>query len=321
MSFFVDFCSILSLVGIWPRFVEPRLLRVTELIWDLPDQCRHLDGLKIVHLSDLHFHRKTSSRFLDKVARRVGHLKPDLIFFTGDFLCYSRLEKSEKLVTFLQKLDARHGSFCCFGNHDYSRYVSRNKEGLFDILPPPSPFNGILRGIKALFSKPRIKRGVTDSVLSIPLHAGLTDLLTKTPFKWLENATLTLPIGLNITGLGDLALGRCQQEKAFTGYNKSLPGIILSHNPDTFPALSACPGEWILSGHTHGEQIHFPWPRWARRFSQKLTRMEYPEYTRGLYKVENKQAYVNRGLGCHKPFRFCSPPEICVIKAIWKQKI
>ena len=132
----------------------------------------------------------------------------------------------------------------------------------------------------------------------------------------LENATVTLPVGLNLTGLGDLALGRCHPETAFVGYQTQFPGIVLSHNPDTFPFLLSYPGEWILSGHTHGEQIHIPWPNWARKITQKLARLENSAYTRGLFGVGNKKLYVNRGLGCHKPFRLFSPPEICVIKTI-----
>lgn len=318
MSFFIDAFSILSLVGLWPRFIEPRLLFTTELVWDLPLQHRHLDGLKIVHITDLHFHAKMPQRFLDKLALRIRQINPDLIFFTGDFLCYSQLEDPERLTAFLQKLDARLGSFCSFGNHDYAHYVSRNKEGVYDRIPPPPPFSGLMRGIRTLFTKTNCKSGVSEQARSIPLHNGLIGILEKTPFKWLENSTFTLPIGLNITGLGDFALGRCQHEKAFQDYNPAWPGIVLSHNPDTLPSLASCPGEWILSGHTHGEQIHFPWPKWARRVSQKLARLDNPDYTRGLYSIGKKQVYVNRGLGCHKPFRFCSPPEICVIKAVSK---
>lgn len=319
MSFIIDAFSLLSIVGIWPRFIEPRLLFTTKLSWELSSHHAHLDGLKIVHLTDLHFHAKTSPHFLDKIVRRIETLEPDLIFFTGDFICYSRLEKAERLRKFLKQLHARYGCFCSFGNHDYASYVSRNKKGVYDTLPAPSPIRGLMRGLKTFFSKSKCIGGTTERARSVPMHLGLIELLKETPFKWLDNETITLPIGLNVTGLGDLALERCQAEKAFVGYHPALPGIILSHNPDTLPLLSSYPGEWILSGHTHGEQIHFPWPKWARRISKKLARLQDADYTRGLYSVGDKNIYVNRGLGCHKPFRFCSPPEICILKAVAKK--
>jgi uncharacterized protein len=315
-SLFIDLLSIGSIVGIWPRFIEPRLLRSSELNWELPPNAAHLAGLRIVHLTDLHFHEKIPQRFLDKVIRQVCKLKPDLILFTGDFLCYSHLDESGRLAAFLCRLEAPLGSYCTFGNHDYAQYVSLNRKGVYDLLSPPNPLTGIFRGLRTLCSPQRSGIQISEKVLSISLHETLCTILRSTPFKLLENATVTLPIGLNLSGLGDLALGRCRPQTAFAGYNPQFPGIVLSHNPDSFPALLDFPGDWILCGHTHGEQIHIPWPKWGRSLSQKLARLENRRYTRGLFTVGGKKLYVNRGLGCHKPFRLFSPPEICLIKAI-----
>jgi uncharacterized protein len=313
MSFIVDFLAVASLVGIWPRYIAPRRLMLTHLTWALEPKFSHLAGLKILHLTDLHFHNKTSQSFLKKIIQNVCQQKPDLILFTGDFLCYARLEAAERLRSFLCCLEAPLGAFCSLGNHDYARYVSLNSEGVYDLRQPPNPLVGVLKGMKTLLSSQKTGIKVAPHVLTIPMHASLGPLLASTPFKLLENATVTLPIGLNITGLGDLALGRCQPQKAFNEYDPRFPGIILSHNPDTLPSLLAYPGDWILSGHTHGEQIHIPWPKWGRKISQKLARLQNSAYTRGLYKVGDKTLYVNRGLGCHKPFRLFSPPEVCII--------
>jgi len=318
MSLFVDFLATASLVGIWPRFIEPRRVKVTHLVWELNHNQRHLNGFTLIHLTDLHFRQKMPQTFLNRILRKVKQEKPDLILFTGDFLCYSRLESEERFTSFLCNLEAPMGAFCTFGNHDYAAYVTLNRSGMYDVLPPPNPLAGIFKGMKTLLTQPKTGKGVSSKVLNIPLHASLCRVLTATPFKPLENATVSLPIGLNLTGLGDLALGRCRPEIAFAGYEPSLPGIVLSHNPDTVPSLLSYPGEWILSGHTHGEQIHLPWPKWGRKISQKLARLENSAYTRGLFTIGNKKLYVNRGLGCHKPFRLFSPPEICVIKAEYK---
>ncbi len=314
MSLVVDFLSLASVIGIWPRFIEPKMVSTTSIAWKLAPEHAHLDQLTLVHLSDLHFHKKVSQKFLDKIVRRVARARPDLILFTGDFICYSHLEEAERLKHFLKRLEAPLGCFCSFGNHDYSRYVSCNREGIYDLIPPPNPLRGVLRGLYTIFSSPPTGYGVSDAVLTIEMHQELCSLLSETPFQLLENATHTLPIGLNITGLGDMALGRCRPETAFSGYSRAYPGLILSHNPDTFPELLNYPGDWIFSGHTHGEQIHFPWPKWLNRISQKLARLENQGFTRGLFELGNKKMYVNRGLGCHKPFRFCSPPEIVIMR-------
>lgn len=313
MSLLIDICATLSIVGIWPRFIEPRLLKITHLKWNLPKNAGYLSGLKIAHLSDLHFHNAVSQKFLEKIIKKITLIKPDLILFTGDFLCYSTLQQPERLIHFLSSLDAPLGSYCIFGNHDYANYASINKQGIYDLAPPPNPLGGFIQGIRTLFSSPLIIGDVSEKVLSVPLHKELCNLIDKTPFKLLENKTVTLPIGLNITGLGDLALGRCHPQVAFAGYNRQYPGLVLSHNPDSLEKLLDCPGDWILLGHTHGEQIHLPWPKWGRKIAQKLTRMKNKEYTRGLFVLGDKQLYVNRGLGCHKPFRLFSPPEISII--------
>ncbi|NGX55006.1 MAG: 3',5'-cyclic adenosine monophosphate phosphodiesterase CpdA [Chlamydiae bacterium] len=301
----------LSTLGIYPRYIEPYLLRTTYL--DLP-LSPDLEGLRIVHFSDLHFHRGMSSRFLRKITSRIRRERPDLILATGDFLCYSQLEDSERLKAFLCTLQAPLGCYCSLGNHDYDAYVSRNSEGNYDVVTPPNFMEGAFRAFKALIQKRKRSGEITQKVKSVSLNAQFCALLKETPFSLLENSSITLPIGLNLVGLGDYSLDRCRPETGFAGYNKKFPGIVLTHNPDSVPLLQSYPGQLVLSGHTHGEQIHFPFPKALRKLSQKLARLENSEYTRGFFSVGDKKLYVNRGLGSHRPFRFCSPPEILVVR-------
>ena len=312
MSHLVDIVSVLSIVGIWPRYIEPRLVCVTELNWQLSFDQRHLDGFTIVHFTDLHFSQRVPPSFLDRVARRILRKKPDVILFTGDFLCYSHLEEAERLTCFLQRLQAPHGCFCSFGNHDYARYVSRNGQGFYDIQRPIHPLMAVGRALSRSMRRSPTSDLVTPEAASTPLHEGLCTLLHETPFQLLENMTVTLPIGLNITGLGDRALGRCRPKTAFMGYDKRYPGLVLSHNPDTFPSLRHYPGDWMFSGHTHGEQVYLPF---IHALSRRFTRWEHPCYTRGLVHEGAKRLYVNRGVGSPERFRFRSPPEILVVRA------
>ncbi|MCH9609642.1 MAG: UDP-2,3-diacylglucosamine pyrophosphatase LpxG [Chlamydiales bacterium] len=315
MSLAFDLISICSIIGIWPRYIEPSILKTTRLDWPLEKNERHLNGLTVVQISDLHFNRATSERFLNKIVRRTMRQKPDLILFTGDFICHSRLEDGERLKTFLCKLQAPLGCYCTLGNHDYNQYISLSREGIYDVVSRPNPLNAICHGIRILFSKQSIQYKVSDKARSCLPSPPLLELLDKTPFTLLENATITLPIGLNITGLGEYSTARCRPKTAFAGFDKRYPGIALSHNPDTFEELSTYPAKWTLCGHTHGEQIHLPF---CRFLSRKLARLQYPNYTRGLFEKENKKLYVSRGVGAPKPFRFCSPPEIVVIKGVEK---
>lgn len=315
MSLIFDLLAAGSIVGIWPRFIEPKRLKISEIKW--PVCHAGLAGLTIVHITDLHLNSKTSQRFLNKVARTIKTLSPDLLLFSGDFLCYSTLDCKERLFAFLEQLKAPLGSFCTLGNHDYAHYVTLNEEGVYGVAAPPHLGKAIRQGMRILLSSARTSPQRPINLQSVPLHSALCDLLDSSCFQLLENRTVVLPIGLNVTGLGDLACGRCDPEKAFENFDSRFPGIALSHNPDSLPRLLASPAEWILSGHTHGEQIHIPWPKWGRKLSQKLARLENSIYSRGLFELKGGQKlYVNRGLGCHKPFRLFSPPEILVIRSV-----
>ncbi len=313
MSRLFDTIAALSLVGIWPRFIEPYRLRTTTLSWTLPPQWAHLRGLSVVHLSDLHFHPQISLSFLDRIIKKVQACSPDLVLFSGDFLCYSRLNMEDLLASFLNRFDAPLGCYAVLGNHDYATYVSCSTEGVFSALPPKPISMAVRDTCYSLFSTP--SKGPcrwSSEVHTIPHHPKLLSLLRSTPFRILDNRTITLSIGLNITGLGEWSLGRCKPKEAFAAYDRSSPGIVLVHHPDAIPSLLTYPGEWIVAGHTHGEQIHFPfWPT----LSKQLTRLEHPSLSRGHHLRNNKQLYINRGLGSPKPFRFCSPPELLWIRA------
>ena len=50
-----DVACAVSIVGIWPRFIEPNLLRVTRLTLPIRNLPSTLLGLRVVHFSDLHF--------------------------------------------------------------------------------------------------------------------------------------------------------------------------------------------------------------------------------------------------------------------------
>lgn len=298
-----------SIVGIWPRFIEPQLLSYTKLRLKIDQLPFSLKGLKVVQFSDLHIQANLSDRFLDRLAAKLMATHPDILVFTGDFLCYSQLneDQTRRLHGFLNKLSAKYGCYAILGNHDYAGYVSINEQGDYDILKEETDQSLITRGFQRLFSKTQLTKQVTPAARSIGLHNGLTDLLVQTPFKLLHNASCCIPIGddyLNICGLGEYCLGKTDPQKAFSSYNPNYPGIILLHNPDGIPLLDGYPGDIILCGHTHGGQVNLPW-MW-----KKFTLMENSLFKRGLIHHHNKWVYINRGIGSIFRFRWFAVPEI-----------
>lgn len=310
-DFLWDVWCVVSLVGIWPRFIEPHLLQTTRQRFALPDCPEALKGLKVVQFSDLHFQRNFSPRFLKKLVRKIRKENPDILVFTGDFICNSQLadDEQEKLLDFLNELHAPYGCFAILGNHDYADYVSVNSQGEYDTLQEDKG-SMITRGFNRLFSSTKLARKVTVRATEIDHNFKLIELLKKSPFQLLENSNQLIQVKdsfLNICGLGEYTLAKASPQRAFQGYHPAYPGIVLVHNPDAIPLLRDFPGEIILCGHTHGGQVNLPW-MWA-----KFTLMENPQFKRGLIPYHEKWVYVNRGVGSVMQFRWFAIPEILVL--------
>lgn len=303
-----DLWCLVSVIGIWPRFIEPRIISSTKLSLPVNSFPAELNGLKVAQFSDLHLNPKVSQKFLDRLVSKINQFEPDIIVFTGDFLCNSEVKDPERLQRTLKRFKAKHGCYAIVGNHDYQLPVSINEAGYYDI--QQSQASMIKQGFKRLLSPLYPVGEVSERAKKIPINTDLIRILNDTPFRILNNQTETLSINgayLNITGLGEYMLGKCLPDTAFETYRRDAPGIILSHNPDSFPMLKKFPGDLILAGHTHGAQVNFPFV-WNH-----FTLMEQPHYKRGLFSLENKWLYVNRGIGSVMPFRWFSTPEITLI--------
>lgn len=301
-----DLGCLLTIAGIWPRFIEPQLLDKKELNCSISRLPAALNPFRIVQFSDIHFNSAVSNHFLEKLKQAILESKPDMIVFTGDFLCYSQMEDKERFKRFFCSFNAPYGCFAILGNHDYEKPVAVNPEnGIYDVIHRSS--GNVLAGLKLLLKPVRPSGIVSTNAKNLGFQPELIETLAATPFQLLHNESRKIPVGdsfLNIVGLGEYTLGKCSPEEAFAEYDTRYPGIVLSHNPDSLPMLQNYPGDMILCGHTHGAQINLPAVR------SRLTMMEYPEYRRGRHNIAGKMAYINRGVGSVFPFRWRSPPEI-----------
>lgn len=303
-NFAWDLWCIASIVGIWPRFIEPRLLFTKKISLPIPRISSSLEGLRIAFLSDLHIGPHTSERFLSRVLSKIHKFNPHLILFGGDVLCYGTLENETLLRSFFSSLKAPLGTFASLGNHDYAAYTTESQTGQHLICKElPS---SILWGLKKLFKKNisegslrKEPVGMNEELLSLYKQCGI-EVLMNTTEQIGQGASL-----LNLAGLGDVTAGYFDPQTTFKNWNSSLPGIVLGHNPNILPYLTSYPGDLLLFGHTHGGQVNLPF------FWKKLTYLIDARFKSGLINLEpGKTAYVTRGLGSCYPFRWFAPPEI-----------
>lgn len=102
---------------VW-SLIEPHLLVVTRVTIRKPDLPRELNGLRIVHLSDLHYGPLVSRRMMRAVVAKSNALDPDLVVITGDFI-YRDRKYIAPLFDILKDLKSRSGIYTIYGNHDY----------------------------------------------------------------------------------------------------------------------------------------------------------------------------------------------------------
>lgn len=107
---------------------------------------------------------------------------------------------------------------------------------------------------------------------------------------------------LAIVGMDDFGTDHHDHMRATAGLG-GRPALGLSHNPEGAPVLWGRGVPLVLSGHTHGGQIHLF--DLTRRFYEGVLALNYLD---GWYEESGYQVYVNPGVGSSVvPFRYGRP--------------
>ena len=111
----------LSLSGREPRFPRPSQAPDPE-ITEMDIRMRRLsaahDGLRIVHLTDIHHSIYTPLEDVERAVDLTNQLHPDLVALTGDYVTFSPAY-IRPVAEVLGRLRARLGVFAVLGNHDF----------------------------------------------------------------------------------------------------------------------------------------------------------------------------------------------------------
>src|SRR5207253_729126 len=111
----------LSCYGIWSAYRLPQLTRRTLWFPDLPPG---LDGLTLLHLSDLHAGVHLGEDKMQEIVAQANALRPDLIVQTGDMIDISP-SYIPAYVRAFRELRAPLGVVTVLGNHD--RYTGERE--------------------------------------------------------------------------------------------------------------------------------------------------------------------------------------------------
>jgi hypothetical protein len=85
-----------------------------------------LDGLSLLHISDLHFATAFDVRYFEAVADEAASMAADLVTFTGDLVDDDAA--IDWVGPVLSRMRGRLGSFAILGNHDLDHQPERIKE-------------------------------------------------------------------------------------------------------------------------------------------------------------------------------------------------
>jgi predicted MPP superfamily phosphohydrolase len=252
-------------------------LDVTDWTLDVPRLAPALDGLSIVHLSDLHFTGRVGKAFFREVVRTSNELQPDLVALTGDL--FESAEFLDWIPDTLGRLTARYGVYFILGNHD-----------------------------RRTHDLPRLRRTLDQSGLidmggrrrQIEIN-GHPVLLLGNELPWTNSE-------------GDVESDMCgTHPPAACGFAPSAPPlrIVLAHTPDQLAWARAQDADLMLAGHTHGGQICIP-PLGAI-FSPSLWGVKHIS---GIYYSPPTILHVTRGVSGDTPIRWNCPPEVARIKLV-----
>ena len=142
-----------------------------------------------------------------------------------------------------------------------------------------------------------------EAILTALKEIGIADVTNSG--RWLTRGGSRL----RIAGVGDLWEDKPDLHAALAGVKENETSILLAHNPDFVMQLHDPRVGLVLSGHTHGGQIHLP------RFGPLVTNSRYGRrLVSGLVTFDTFQLYVSRGLGTVLvPMRYKCPPEIVLL--------
>ncbi|MCB9324587.1 MAG: metallophosphoesterase [Lewinellaceae bacterium] len=276
---FLPFFVIIN--GIFRTLYRFKVHRLKVEFEDLP---KPFNGLRIVHISDLHLGSfNYRYHILDRAIRIINQLEPDFIFFTGDLVNNFAWELKGWEST-LYQLSAKRGKYAVLGNHDYGDYSQWESDEAKAENFEEIKYFFKKTGFSLLLNEAEVieKEGAKIAIAGVENWG-------HPPFKQYGNLKKALKDILNIPFK-----------------------ILLSHDPthwkeevihDTNIALT-------LSGHTHGMQAGIDLK------NRKWSPIKYKyEHWAGLYEQGGQYLYVTRGLGwLGFPGRLGMRPEVTCLE-------
>lgn len=224
-----------------------------------------LHSLRAVMVSDIHLGPNVDNNRLDDLVNRINGMQPDIIFLAGDTIDEDVDRFArQQMAESLAQLKARYGVYAVLGNHEYL-----GGNGPMAVTYLQKAGMQVLRDQYTLVNNQFYIVGRDDRSV------------------------------LRLTGYDRLPLSEVMQ-----GVDRSLPVILLDHQPYNLEQGQQCGADLQLSGHTHHGQF-FP----NNLMTARLYEMDW-----GYLHKDGYQTIVSCGYGTWgPPIRIGNYPEIVEI--------
>lgn len=224
--------------------------------------------LRIALLADLHYGDATSTSNIQRIAKSVNAMEPDIIVLAGDIvdLPLERAQETDFRES-IQQLRAKRGVYAVLGNHEYMNSTIAGKPG--------ETSEAALDGVIGRWVKYYESCGLTvlrDDVLDLGDFAiiGRDD-------RYADNWRFS-PRRSVRSLCGKVA-------------DKDKPIILADHQPEDIEEVQKTCVDVMLSGHTHAGQI----------FPLNLLMRAFHKFHYGLKKVGDLSVVVTSGAGSWGP--------------------
>jgi len=108
-------------VTIYSKHISTKRINVKQYNIEDNNIPTNFNGLKIVHISDIHYKITIDNNQLNKITNTINNLNPDLIIITGDLLDksvnYNDKDKNN-LINFISNLNPNLGKYMITGDND-----------------------------------------------------------------------------------------------------------------------------------------------------------------------------------------------------------
>lgn len=236
---------------------------------------KNFDGIRIVHLSDLH--NKVFGKNNEPLIDLISKENPDYIMMTGDMISHNA-PATDKYLTLVRKLTEMCPVYYVNGNHELSdldedefNYVAKTLSEYGAVCLDNAEIE-ITSGSESIC--------ICGLCYSAEYYRGVREY--KHGWK-----AFTLIDMIHYLGV--------KRPDRYT--------ILLAHNPLDFDIHAEWGADLSLGGHVHGGLIRLPLVKGVLSPERRLM----PKYKEGVYRIGNSSLIASRGLG---RLRIHNPPEI-----------